>query len=614
MRRARPILAAVSVVYLSELLLELPIELGHVAWFVIPFTPIAFPLGCLFVACVLTTFYGLTGKLTMAAILTVGLGLVVTIADAVKLSILGEPVYPTDVIWLSEPGFLVEMVSPRVLVAGGVLAVALVGTVAWWLVVSLRRTRSHRPSVRRRVTRLVALCLGATALWQATEFHHPNNLWDAAYEASGASWKPWSQSLNYRDNGFVGGALFNMPIDAMPKPSGYSRAAIDEIAQKYAVRAAARNAGTSPDALAKTNVVVVLSEGFGDPGSLKGIRLAEDPIPNVRSLIQSGWGGTTVANFHGIGTSTMEWQALSGEYLGLFNPQISTPYAMVIPKLKNYPTAVGWFQQHGHRAVAVHPYFPSMYRRRAVYDRFGFDDFIYESKMKHTETVEDNDFVSDKAAYEEVLDQIDSSSKPLLVNLVTMQNHYPVTGKYDDPIPSSGDFDKAYGKQVSAYARGLSYSDEAIAGFLDQLKKRDEPTIVVYYGDHYPAVLSDQVIEENPGTLHRRTPMFVWTSTGAEQHRALNAASPSTFLPLVFQLAGQSIPAYYELIDELAEKVGTIAPGVIVRPDGTETAEDQLTPEQEELVHDMKMVEYDFSIGHRYGVSSMWYQFPEGRG
>jgi len=127
-------------------------------------------------------------------------------------------------------------------------------------------------------------------------------------------------------------------------------------------------------------------------------------------------------------------------------------------------------------------------------------------------------------------------------------------------------------------------------------------------------VLSDQVIEENPGTLHRRTPMFVWTSTGAEQHRALNAASPSTFLPLVFQLAGQSIPTYYELIDELAEKVGTIAPGVIVRPDGSETTDDQLTPEQEELIHDMKMVEYDFSIGNRYGVSSMWYRFPEGKG
>ena len=614
LRRARPALAVIAVVYACELALEVPLEVGHIPWLIIPFSPVIFPVGCLFVTLVLGMFYGLTGRLAPAAALTLGVTAVVTTADAVKLSILGEPIYPTDLMWLSEPGFLVSMVSPVVLVVAVLLVLGSLAALLWWVVVVMLRRRGLPVSRRRVIARITLVAVGQTALWHATQFHRGHNLWDAAFEAGGAAWKPWSQSWNYRDNGFIGGALYNMPIDAMPVPPGYSKAAIDDIAAKYTARAAARNAGTSAAALDKTNVVVVLSEGFGDPGSLKGITMAQDPLPNVRSLSEAGWGGTTVANFYGTGTSTMEWQALSGQYLGLFNPQIITPYAMVIPKLQDYPTAVGWFQQHGHRAIAVHPYFASMYKRREVYDRFGFDDFIYDDKMKHTERVENNDFISDKAAYEEVLDQIDASEKPLLVNLVTMQNHYPLAGKYDDPIPATGDFGKDHGREISAYGRGLALSDQAIADFLAQLKGRDEPTIVVYYGDHFPAVLSDQVLQENPGTYQQRTPMFVWTSQGGAKHRPLTAVSPSTFMPLVFQLAGQSLPPYYELIDELADKVGTIAPGVIVKPDGTETTDAQLTPEQEELVHDMRLVQYDFSIGNRYGVSSMWYRFPEGKG
>ena len=64
-----------------------------------------------------------------------------------------------------------------------------------------------------------------------------------------------------------------------------------------------------------------------------------------------------------------------------------------------------------------------------------------------------------------------------------------------------------------------------------------------------------------------------------------------------------------ELLSEVAEQIGAISPGRIVAPDGTDLTEADLTPAQEQLLHDYRLVQYDFSVGDRYAVSSMFYPF-----
>jgi hypothetical protein len=47
-------------------------------------------------------------------------------------------------------------------------------------------------------------------------------------------------------------------------------------------------------------------------------------------------------------------------------PQVATPYQTVVPDYTHFPSAVGWFKQHGHAAIAIHPYLTSMYDRDKV--------------------------------------------------------------------------------------------------------------------------------------------------------------------------------------------------------------------------------------------------------
>jgi hypothetical protein len=80
-------------------------------------------------------------------------------------------------------------------------------------------------------------------------------------------------------------------------------------------------------------------------------------------------------------------------------------------------------------------------------------------------------------------------------------------------------------------------------------------------------------------------------------------------MPYVFDLVGEPLPPYYELLSEVAEEIGALSPGRIVAPDGSEISRSELTEEQEQLLHDYELVQYDFSIGERYAVDEMWYEF-----
>jgi phosphoglycerol transferase MdoB-like AlkP superfamily enzyme len=54
--------------------------------------------------------------------------------------------------------------------------------------------------------------------------------------------------------------------------------------------------------------------------------------------------------------------------------------------------------------------------------------------MPSLQSLESSDLASDESSFTEVHRQIDEQDDPVFVNLVTMQNHYPMAGSYADPL------------------------------------------------------------------------------------------------------------------------------------------------------------------------------------
>jgi phosphoglycerol transferase MdoB-like AlkP superfamily enzyme len=557
----------------------------------------------------------LTGRLWLTSGLALSAALLVGFVNYQKLQLRQEPLYPNDWGMAEHAGFLTQMVGGRTVA----FLVTLIGLVLLVAVLTGRLMGTRFPRVTRKAypkaraaplaIRLTGVVVSVAALAYVSTFNAPGNQLRTAYESHGAHWAFWFQKLNYQKNGFVAGTLYNMNVPAMARPSVYGRAEMQRITRTYSAVAADINRDRTGE-LDDVNLVFVLSEAFSDPTRLTGIAVAEDPIPYTRSLMQRTTSGQMLAHLYGGGTANMEFEALTGMSLSQFAPQMNTPYQMLVAEYDHFPSAVGYLKERGHAAVAIHPYMTAMYKREKVYPTLGFDEFVHDETMASTERLEDSEFISDAAAFAEVERQIRAAARPLLVNLVTMQNHWPMKDSYADPIAVEGLSDPEAEEQAEHYARGLRYTDDALASFISSVEESDEKTIVVFYGDHLPAVWPKAVRKENGHRVTRETPFFVYANFGNVADPR-PTTSPIFFMNHVLRLADAPVPAYYALLGELESEVSAMERGMLIAADDRQVEKSQLTSRAKQLLHDYRLVQYDLAVGARYAQEPMFYSRHE---
>lgn len=571
-----------------------------------------FFLGSSVVWAILLLTVCLLGRLWVSCALFGVVTIFLGFANYEKITIRREPLYPSDLNFAGDPGFLTHMVSAATIAA--LVAVALL--IALILLLVGRVLRRWFPRIRHDespklwrgllITRVAGLIVLSAALLYVGHFNMPGNRFRAAYEDAGAKWAFWYQTLNYEKNGFVGGVLYNLNVPAMKRPAGYSAATMKAITAKYTALADKVNATRDPHALDDVNVVAVLSEAFSDPMRVRGVSLAQDPIPLTRKLLTHTDSGYMLAQLYGGGTANMEFETLTGMSLSQFEPQMNTPYQMLIPRYRQFPSAVGYFKDHGHEPIGIHPYMTSMYKRDEVYPILGFDKFIHDTTMQSTQKLEKSDFISDQSAFNEVEYQIRTTARPLFINLVTMQNHYPMAHEYAHPIHVTG-LKGAAEAEASGYARGIAYTDQALKRFLAELQQSDEKTIVVFYGDHLPAVWPNRIYKENGNRRMKETPFFIWSNFATNQHQPLPTTSPIYFMPKVFDTANAALPPYYVLLEQLEKQIPAMEQGMYINPQNQLIKQSELTPEAKQVLHDYRLVQYDLSVGHRYSERQMFY-------
>lgn len=559
----------------------------------------------------------LVGRLWISLGVVTALTALVGAVNATKLELRNDPVYPGDVVFLGQPSFLFEMVPKSRLLLGVLALVVLVcgAALVGWLVNKLfphpHKSVSRRGLWAIRIVRVVVvvLCLGLLHL--ATNFNEKGNPWRAAFDSTGLRWRSWDQRVNYQKNGFVSGLLFNMHVNAMTEPKGYSKAAVEQVVQRYQQVAAQTNQGRT-GTLDKTNVVIILSESFSSPTWLKTVKYPLDPIPKTTAAMQNTVSGKMLAPGFGSGTANTEFELLTGQSLSQLSPQLSTPYEQLVSHYKKFPSAVDWFRDHGHTPVAIHPFSPRMYARPAVYDAFGFDKFITKDQMKNKGRGGGR-FIDDESAFNEVLDQISSHDAPVLTHLVTMQNHMPYGGQYDDPIKPTSGLPANYATLAGQYARGIARSDDALADFFATLKKSPEPTAVIFYGDHLPPQVYPQSLIKSEGLrVAHETPFLIWSNRAPLKHTDLPTTSPIQFMPKLFDALNAPIPPWYALLDALDKQVPAMDTGLAIDAQNQQVKPAKLDTAAKDVLGDYRMIQYDLSIGKRYSEKAMFGDTPAG--
>ncbi len=234
------------------------------------------------------------------------------------------------------------------------------------------------------------------------------------------------------------------------------------------------------------HLVAVQSESFFDPRVLyphirnevltEFDRLKIDAVAHGKLLVPA-WGANTIRT---------EFAFLSGidpNNLGVhrFNPYRTIAAGWKVASLASFLRGLGY------RTICIHPYSASFYRRDRVYPRLGFDEFLDVRSFVAAERF--GPYISDRAVANKVTDILRDATSPVLIFVITMENHGPLhlekiaPSEHEDLYsisPPTGCED------LTIYLRHLRNADLMIGELRSTLEQCKQLTSLCWFSDHVP--------------------------------------------------------------------------------------------------------------------------------
>ena len=286
----------------------------------------------------------------------------------------------------------------------------------------------------------------------------------------------WSQKMNYDENGMLLGFILNSTSQSIDEPDVYEKNQVNQIMNDttpaYTV---------DPDF--QPNIIVVMSEAFWDPTLLKEVSFSEDPIPYFRSLQKDHTSGVMLTPVYGGGTVNTEFEVLTG-LSTQFLPRGVIPYVEYVRKpIEALPTILN---RQGYASTAIHTYDNWFYGRNNVYQNLDFDKFI--SKEFFNDPEYGGPYIRDTELSKKILEEIKETDKPDFIYAVSMQGHGPYSTEKspNNVIKISGDLSPESNAILENYTQIVSDVDQSLKLLIEDLEQSNEPSIVVFFGDHLP--------------------------------------------------------------------------------------------------------------------------------
>lgn len=566
------------------------------------------------------------------------------VANSIKVQLRNEPIIPADLTFISggDTGSIMSFVpkSSQAFVNGAITFVIWFAIIIFALFVLDGRRRFIYCSWRYPIANIKIIIGNVFRILAAILSVVLLSAYVIGLGTPGSGTYKWAKDNGYEPQlwNAIGDAQANNPaitflslsrVKAMNKPDNYSQKTMQSLAKKYAQEAQAINQTRSGD-LTDNTVIMILSETFSDPTRVPGVSFSLDPIPNIRNIKNTTTSGLMLSPGYGGGTANIEYQALTGLNLANFNDSLIVPYQQLVPNQNNpYSFNQIWMEKYGKNAsTAVHPFQQSMYLRNINYRKFGFS-YLYtlDSKipLEHTGCIDRSPYVSDSEAYQSILDLLDKqqdSKSSQFLQLITMQNHMPYADYYDNNEFSDANIseDLSDGERwnINAYTKGINWTDQETADFLNQLDQIDKPITVIFYGDHLPGIYDTADMDKNNKTVLHETDYFIWSNSVSPSHdtkvNPITTAYTSSnyFMPLAAEHMNAKVSPYLAMLTELQQEVpamsrvigtnGGIGQGKATYLDhaGNNIKATALSAKAKRLLKDYKLVQYDQTVGKNY--------------
>jgi phosphoglycerol transferase MdoB-like AlkP superfamily enzyme len=573
----------------------------------------------------------LTRSLLLGGALTALPAAILALIDHYKMAITSTPLQIGDFALAGRVGSIVEL-NAQSLTLSRNTALALIGACVWLVALGFC-SRPVRLPWRKSLPAALAPALVLTLVVGPGA----NKLVYTPLQA------PVSALLTQSDANEHCGVLLGLWRGVLYKiqstPRGYSEQTMEDLLTQAQEDLPAQAASERK----QPNIILILSESFFDVTTLPGVTYDSDPLAEFHALQEEGVSGAFYTRTVGYGTCDIELEILTGINTSLLSGE--NLYSLDPEALASLPSVPALLKENGYETVAFHLFDDSIYHRTPIYQALGIDNSYFSGDFAaidpdaaaakdywaYMATKIRGGYYSDDYMTDLFLDLYEArqGDAPLFLYGLSVENHTPHDGtKYAADGYTVACTSPLSGEAAGVLAdvsQGAADASQALGRLADYFREQEEPTVILFYGDHRPGLgLSDAVssvysaLGMVPGTNQSQ-----WT---AEQLKELHSttyliwANDPDYLPApagttrdvstnyfglnVLSAAGVELPLYWRILDDASSELLMDAVEYHLSLDGTPSREAASSSETQ--LQRLRLCFYDALYGDQYITQRLW--------
>lgn len=402
-------------------------------------------------------------------------------------------------------------------------------------------------------------------------------------------------TMTYKD-GTVVAFLMQCQYLKVEEPEGYSREKAETLLADIESVENDPISSESETMEELPNIIVIMNEAFSDLSILGEYTTNMDEMPFMRSLMAGAY--NTVSGYMDVSvlggnTANTEFEFLTGDTMA-FLPHGSIAYQQFLHGQTS--SVASTLKDLGYRTVALHPYRASGWERNEVYPYLGLDAFYSQADFENPLIY--RKYISDQSDIEKVIEIYEQNpEQPLFMFNVTMQNHSSYSDVFDNFTPQI-EVEGTDSVALNQYLSLLYESDKALQQLIQYFDRLDDPTIIVFFGDHQP---TDSVvapiyklngesvysISEEELRLRYKVPYVIHANFDIEE--ACNVPMSSNYLGIkTLETAGIPLNPYQQFLANKYDAFPSVSVLQIQDENGNVYSADQ----KEELLNDYQIMQY----------------------
>ena len=260
----------------------------------------------------------------------------------------------------------------------------------------------------------------------------------------------------------------------------------------------------------RPNVILILSESFFDVTTLESVEFESDPLKEFHALQKEGVYGRFFSRTTGYGTCNVELEILTGINSQLLekgdDPLHWEPEANAM-----FGPVPALMQGAGYYTAFLHMFNDNIYNRTKLFSTMGFDDMFFTEDFAQIDpdAADASDYYSylnsrvsgyyysDKFMTELIIDLYEKKEKdgPVFLYASSMENHSPYRadkyGKCKYSYTTTPELSEGAKGALDSYVEGVSRTSKALRNLVDYFSRVDEPTVILFFGDHVPGLNTD---------------------------------------------------------------------------------------------------------------------------